>query len=372
MSLKQILNNNLKNIIGKSVKEKYVIIESDDWGSIRMPSLQALERLKAKGLVLDKGFSKRYANTDTLASKQDLECLFEVLLKFKDSNGNSPVFTAVSLVANPDFDKIKINDFQKYEYETFTKTLARYGQADAFDLWKQGIEAKLFVPEFHGREHLNVNTWMRALQAGDKHTHLAFEEGLWAVSVPNKFNVNFQSAFDVELDTDIQDQKEIVKSGLELFEELHGFKARYIFPPNGPFNNQLLDTCSQGGIKYIGAAKIQQEPQGMGKTKKIYHWLGQKNKLGQTFITRNSFFEPNEEGIYGVDDCLKNVHYAFKWNKPAVISSHRTNYIGSLNPKNRTQSLRELEELLSKILKTWPGVKFITSSQLGEVISADK
>jgi hypothetical protein len=73
--------------------------------------------------------------------------------------------------------------------------------------------------------------------------------------------------------------------------------------------------------------------------------------------------------MYGVEDCLKSIHYAFKWNKPAVISSHRTNYIGVHDPKNREKGLRELDELLFKILKQWPDVKFITSTKLGEIIS---
>jgi len=36
-----------------------------------MPSLAALKQLKSKGLFLDKGYSKRYSKTDTLASKKE-------------------------------------------------------------------------------------------------------------------------------------------------------------------------------------------------------------------------------------------------------------------------------------------------------------
>lgn len=369
MNFKQQLNNNLKNLIGKSVKQKYIVFESDDWGSIRMPSLEALNRLKTKGLDLESGYSKRYNNTDTLASKQDFEALFETLIKYKDVDGNSPVFTAFSLVANPDFEKIKANGYISYEYEPFTKTLERYGQSEAFAMWQEGIYHKLFIPEFHGREHLNVPVWMRMLQAGDKHTHLAFNEGLWAIRTKTPYNIQYSSAFDVENPDDIETQKKIIKSGLKLFNQIHGYKSKSIFPPNGPFNNKLLKACKESGIKYVGTSKIQKEPQGKGQAKNIYHWLGQKNKHNQIFLTRNAFFEPNEEGIYGVDDCLKNIHYAFKWNKPAVISTHRTNYIGGLDPKNRDQGLKELNDLLTKILKTWPDVRFITSSQLGNILN---
>ena len=38
MKLKQIISHNLLNIPGWRTKRKLVVIESDDWGAIRMPS----------------------------------------------------------------------------------------------------------------------------------------------------------------------------------------------------------------------------------------------------------------------------------------------------------------------------------------------
>lgn len=367
MNIKQKVAHNLKNMIGCSVKKKYLIIESDDWGSIRMPSLEALERLKAKGVSLEKGDSKRYNNTDTLASKEDFEQLFNTLIEFKDQLGNHPVFTAMSVVANPDFQKIKESNFQKFYHEPFTKTLERYGRADAFQMWQKGVEEKLFHPEFHGREHLNAGAWMRQLQANDEHTHWAFEEGCWAFN--NKLAVNYQAAFNLEKASDLELQREILSFGLDLFEEIHGYKARFLVPPNGFFNNQLVEIAAGKGVDYMGISKFQIEPLGDGKYKKNFHWIGKKNKYLQTYLTRNAFFEPNAPGKDWHSDCLNEIHYAFKWNKPAVISSHRTNFIGSLNAKNREESLMALKKLLKEVLKRWPDVRFITSTQLGDIIT---
>jgi hypothetical protein len=367
MKIKDKIAHNIKNMIGSSVKEKYLIIESDDWGSIRMPSIEALERLKSKGISLEKGDSKRYNNSDTLASKEDFEFLFNTLIQFKDETGNSPVFTALSVVANPDFAKIKENNFEKFIYEPFTKTLDRYNKADAFAMWKKGISEKLFQPEFHGREHLNANVWLRQLQANDKDTHLAFDEGCWAIN--NARQINYQAAFNVEMPNDIALQKDILATGLDLFEQIHGYKSRFFVPPNGFFNNQLEEITAQKGIKFMGVSKVQKEPHGNGKYKNNFHWLGKQNKHNQVYLTRNAFFEPNAPGKDWHNDCLNDIHYAFKWNKPAVISSHRTNYIGSLDVRNRDLSLKALQLLLVEILKRWPDVKFITSTQLGDIIS---
>lgn len=369
MNLKETIVKNISNIPGSVLNRKIVVIESDDWGSIRMPSTAVYETLKKKGLDLDSGDSKRYNLNDTLASSEDFVGLFEVLSSFKDCKGNSPVFTAVSLVANPDFEKIKANNFQEYYWEPFTETLKKYDSINSFSAWKEGITNKLFIPEFHGREHLNVAAWMRSLQNNDQDTHLAFNHGLWGFTNKHPQGLSFQAAFDLEKSEDLKMQGEIVKSGLEMFENIFGYKARFFVPPNGPFNNELETVAAQGGIDYMSASKKQLEVLGEGRIQKKYHWLGKKNANGQHYITRNCFFEPSQEGKDWIDSCLSDIAIAFRWKKPAVISSHRVNYIGRLRPENRANGLRDLEVLLKSILAKWPDVEFRTSTELGDLIT---
>jgi hypothetical protein len=128
------ITKTLSNLPGWRTSRKIVVIESDDWGSIRMSSNESYNALQKAGLSLDKGAGARYNKYETLASKEDLQHLFEVLKSVKDKNGSSAKMTAVSLVANPDFKKIKEDNFQNYYYEPFTKTLRRYGKHGAFAL----------------------------------------------------------------------------------------------------------------------------------------------------------------------------------------------------------------------------------------------
>jgi hypothetical protein len=372
MSILSKLMPHLKNIIGKSLAKKYLIIESDDWGSIRMPSKDASNRLKLEKVNLLFGDSERYNLTDTLASAEDFDALFHVLRKFRDIKGNHPVFTAVSVVANPDFEKIKADNFANYYFEPFTETLKKYNRESSISLWNQGISERLFVPEFHAREHLNVPVWMRMLQKGDKATLAGFEEGCWGFGVNTPFDISFQASFELETPEDLNFHQESIRSGLELFESIHGYKASFFVPPNGPFNNSLEKVAAEKGIRFMGAAKVQMEPQGSGKFKKRYHWLGQKNQYQQVYLTKNVFFEPNAPGKDWVASCLDDIHHSFLWNKPAVISSHRTNYIGSLDENNRKLGLEKLSQLLTEVLKRWPDVAFITSAELGDLTASRK
>ena len=361
----------ISNIPGWNTKRKLVVLESDDWGSIRMHSTEVFNNLIKAGIDLlsDEGF--RYNKYDSLASSEDLELLFEVLSSVKDSYGNTAVLTPVSVVANPDFAKIQQSDFTEYHYEPFTESLKRYkGCEDSFKLWQEGINNRLFKPQFHGREHLNVKVWMRALMRDHKNTMLAFNNGIWGITTANdpEIKLEFQAAFDFIDPGDLQYQREVIIAGLDLFEELFGYRASYFVPPNGPFSSKLEIVCFNEGIKLLSVPKLQFEPMGSGRTRKRIHWFGQKSKTGLTYITRNCFFEPGQPGPDWVDSCLNQIATAFRWHKPAIISSHRVNYIGALYKENRDTGLRQLELLLNQIMKAWPDAELITSAELGEII----
>lgn len=361
----------ISNIPGWRTNRKLLVIESDDWGSIRMRSRKDKEHLIQKGVV--DGFN-RYNWYDTLATKEDLSYLYEVLSRFKDRHGNPAVFTPVTITGNPDFERIKNDNFEKYYIEPFTKTLERYygDHHGIMETWKQGMNAGIFRPQFHGREHLNVAEWMRALKNGDKVTHTAFDHGIWGFHL-RKSNVktirSFQAAFDLYDLDDLEVHAEAIREGLELFDSIFGYKASFFVPPNGQFNNSLEKVAAECGIQYMSKAKRQIEPLGDGKTQTVYNKLGNRNEYNQITLTRNCVFEPSEEGKDWVDSCLNDVKVAFRMRKPAVISTHRVNFIGILDEENRSRGLKQLDQLLSAVTKQWPDVEFITSNQLGDIIT---
>lgn len=365
------LLRNLSNIPGWRTKKKLVVIESDDWGSIRMPSKEVFASLVNKGIDLNSDIGNRYNKYDSLATKTDLEALFELLSSIKDSTGSSIVITPISIVANPDFNQIEASGFSNYFYEPFTETLKKYPNCEnSFRLWQYGIKNRLFVPQFHGREHLNVNIWMRALQSGHKNTLLAFNHRMWGISTIDDPNIKleYQAAFDFKDPRDILSHKDYLSSGLKLFQELFGYTATCFVPPNGPFSSLLEEECVNGGIQFLSTSKIQVEPKGNGKTVKRLHWLGQKKKSGLTIYTRNCFFEPSDKRIDWIDSCLNEINTAFRWGKPAIISSHRVNYIGSLDRENRNYGLKQLARLLKSIMMKWPDAVFVSSGELVQII----
>ena len=370
--LKQSLNRNFSNLPGWRTNRHIIVLESDDWGSIRMSSMESFNRLKRSGIDVEKN---HYNSNDALESNTDMEMLMEVLSKHKDSTNRNVVMTGVNIVANPNFEKIYENGFTEYIYESYVETCKKYPEHDkVHDLWKQGIQERLLVPAFHGREHLNAQRWMRALQNGCKSTRLAFANGVTGISrgINGVKLGSYQAAFDIDTLADIEYQKEVLKTGLDLFEKLYGYRSKFFIPTNGPFNNQLEPIAKDLGINYLGTGKIQMEPLGNNHYKKHFRYIGKKSPNGLIYLTRNAFFEPNSwehsKSKDWVNDCLKEIEIAFRWRKPATISSHRTNYIGWLNEDNRANGLQKLDTLLGQIIKRWPDVEFMTSSELGDMI----
>ncbi len=88
---------------------------------------------------------------------------------------------------------------------------------------------------------------------------------------------------------------------------------------------------------------------------------------------RNVFFEPvNDPTKDWTDAALARIQAAFLMKRPAVISTHRVNFVGFIDPKNRENGLVQLEKLLQTVVKKWPDVKFITTNELSNYINTNE
>ena len=88
---------------------------------------------------------------------------------------------------------------------------------------------KLFIPQFHGREHLNVAIWLRNLQKGDRNTKIAFDYGCWGFANKNQYLIDYQAAFDLEFYNDIKSQSKIIYEGLILLKKFMGTRLISLF-----------------------------------------------------------------------------------------------------------------------------------------------
>lgn len=360
---------------GFHTDRKLVVFESDDWGSIRMPSKGVLDELKELG---DSAETNAYLRNDCLETESDLIALFDVLGSVSDKNGNSPVFTMNFAMANPNFEKI---DYKNgiYEYEPFYDTYFKYyGKNNILDLIKEGYSKKLILPQLHCREHLNVGRWLRDLKDEKDDTLLAFKYKTMGIGASfhqlNQFgymdSFNNACSSDIELD-------EILLDANKMFYDVFGYKSLTFVASCFVWSDSFEKSLKNQGINYIQSGCWQYKPvgkRGEYKFKRVLRYTGQKNKLNQIYSVRNCYFEPayNQNAQECVQTCLYEVEKAFKSRKPAIINTHRLNYIGSINPLNRENNLLGLKDLLNTLITKYPDIEFVSSAELFSIMEQVK
>jgi hypothetical protein len=358
--VKSYLSATKINRKGCAIKEKIVIIESDDWGAIRTPSLDALNEFQKKGLDLGNSIYK----ADALESKDDLELLFDVLSKYKGGDGLPAKMTANAIMANPDFDKIRNSNFTEFHYERFTETFRKYPKhANNLEIWKQGQKQGVFQPQLHGREHLNYKRWLKVLQSNNEAAHFCFNLG---ATYSGNQDYSFMEAYDWDTPEDIPEQKKVIQDAATIFKETFGYASKSFIAPCYNWDPLIEDVLKDIGVDWIQGLKSQLAPTGVFDCYlPIKHDFGDTNKLGMKYNVRNCILEPTmNPNRDWVNSCMAQISSAFHWNKPAVICSHRINYIGFIDEKNRDRGLRDLDNLLKKIVQKWPEVKFISTDEL--------
>lgn len=367
MSVKKKMGNLYFNWKSAKTNAKILVIESDDWGSLRTETLAQRDSLNN----IDPSVQKDpYIQLDGLADEDDLSALFEMLGSVKNNNGKYPVLTANVCTANPDFYKIKEEHYENFHFESFFKTIEKKNSGKSvLKLWNEGQSNGIFHPQLHGREHLHALSWLAELRNRNKELLKAFELEAWGI--PYEATIehrrkNLQAALDIyRLPNEVEFQTEWLKDSAKIFGDFFGFKSKTFISPAYIWNSDLHADLKQLGITALQGIKVQRQPKKKGYRNKI-RFIGEKDKMtGIQFFPRNVFFEPS---LFPNKDwhseTLSGIEKAFANKQPAIIGSHRINFIGKLEESNRTRNLKSLKAILQEVVKRHPDVLFVSSDKL--------
>jgi len=370
LKIKRDLRENLKNIPGFRTRRKILIIEADDWGSIRMPSKKVYDSLKRNNpALLGKSRFNKY---DTIESAEDLDKLFRVLNSFKDKNGTPARLTPFCNLANPDFERIKASNFKEYFYKTYCETITHYNRSHAiFDLWQEGINTGIFYPQYHGREHLTVPLFMRLLRAQNQDLITGFDKEFChpQISELNPALRSLRPGFFFDNWDEFNWLENALADGVNLFEQTFKIKPTVFCPSNGFFHDKFKPQLVKNNIKTTVESGKRFIPDGNGSFSNKYYINGKKDKLGIITYGRNCRFEPLEDGINrSINNALRQVKVSFRWGKPAILATHRVNFVGGLSSENRQKGLGALSQLLKELLESYPDIEFMNSLEYSQYL----
>lgn len=373
--MKQFVLDNLKNLRGWRTRRKLVAFAVDDYCNVRLASREARDHLMRAGLDL----SSRFDQFDAMETRHDLEALFEVLNGVRDERGRPAVFTAYVVGANPDFSAIRST--WRYAYEPVDHTFARLAAeqpssyAGVWELWQEGISHRLIRPQFHGREHINVNLFEYKLRTRSEDLRVNLENDSVAglAHDPAMPDVGFTHAFGLHDSSELPRHREILSDGLDLFEKTWGFRSTTFAPPAMKLHPSLDEVAIARGVLALDKPLSCTRTMGDGTSRREINHSGRQRGQSHITIVRNVVFEPCADmGFEPITRAMQQITAAFRWSKPAIISSHRVNFCGHLNRANRKQGLSALKNLLDGIVERWPDVEFVTVDELVEQLGDGK
>ena len=363
---KRSLIDLFKNMQGQGSRQKMVAFAVDDYGNVRVNGPAAAKK------CLDAGFlaKSRFDAFDTLETKEDLEALFEVLMRHRDARGHAAIFTPYAVSGNLNLAAFVKSDGQEVQIEnlsdTFNRQLAEFPgiYTGAWDLWQQGLNERLLRPQFHGEVHFNklelASLWMTQKSKVEQ----IFETGSFAYlkGGPNR---GIYAAFEYNQPQEIEEHEAWIKEGVQRFERTFGYAPMNFTPPNYNYHQKHVSMLASSGIRYMDTAMWRKEYLGGGIYRRKWHHQGESLGAGIKAIIRNAVFEPEpNDGIDWVNSVLKQAEIAFFWNKPLLISTHRVNFCGWMNEENRKQSLMQLDKLLFALRQKWPELWFVGADEM--------
>jgi hypothetical protein len=368
--MKQYLSNHVKNCTGKKLGRKLLAFAVDDYGNIRLNSNLAKTKLEKNGVVIN----NRFDAYDALDTAEDYQILFEVLSSFRDKHLKSAIFTSYALACNPDFNSSI--EQKKYIPEDLNITYQKLGADErayegAYEILIDGIANNLIRPQFHGREHLNVKLINALINQNDP-VIMANLENRSMAGINGRAvwpTISYNQAFSFWKDSDIEEHKIILKDGLERFKKVYGYSSLTFTPPAQQMHPNLYGFVGAYGVIGVDRARSETVHIGEGIYQKMRNKLGESDLGGTIKIVRNCVFEPNDRNIDWVNFTFKQIEAAFFWGKPAIISSHRVNFCGHIDAKNRQKGIADLKALLKKIVQRWPDVEFVGVDEIAKMYS---
>jgi hypothetical protein len=360
------LRNLRKSLQCFRTTSKIVVFESDDWGLDGISCRDAYDALVSEGVIdPDNRFNK--CGRETV---EDLALLYEILAEFRDSAGRPPAFTANFVMANPDFESIRASDFREYSWVAIDDAIRRPYQAGLLTKYREGMKRGLLRPQYHGRDHIGAETWLRALRDGDPVAHSGLCRRV-AMSRESRFleneYVESRAGRLTPLPREILREK--IRVGSALFSRAFGMRSLTSIAPFYLWSDDVEELLREEGIRGMQAGS-HRLCAGDGLRAPVHRQslLGECGPAGLVHLIRDSQFEPSRDGESAVQRCLSDIAAAFLRGLPAVIDTHRVNYVGAVDRASRDKNLQSLRDLVRQILQRFPTVRFATSDELVDAL----
>ena len=337
----------LPHYLRKKFNDKYIIIESDDWGMERALNQDSVKWMEKK---YGKERLSRWSY-DSLETPEDLNELYNVLKKYRFKFEFPPVITANFITHNVDY-----TSREKLSFIPLSKGFNNENK-ELEEKYSEGIKGELIYPQLHGYSHFNLKALEEYFYTNEGRE--SFENKFLAARSTVKGNLSFLHG---ELSIKNPENRKLIEASEE-FRKYFGFYSKSIIPPTFIFDNELAGILKESRISLVQSSNRLET----SEDKRLNIPYFRKSK-GLYWSIRNARLDPDENYKFYHDQCISSIENAFNNKIPAIIDFHRVNFAGTYAPEYRTSTIKELDLLLDKIYKKWPGAKFIHTQKLNDIL----
>lgn len=352
-----------------------IVIQSDDWGYCGgTPNRYVFDKLYP---ILERRYDRKHivSSKTTLESPGNMESVFEILEKYKDTEGRHPVFQAAYVVCNPDYQQIRNNQFQNYVDIPLPQVPLVWERGNIISKALDGIRRGVWRPIYHGISHFNTTRWMKRLSEDNDVKEVAMHGCfLWS-----------EGKADYEFG-DIDNLKEFPRRlarGMNIFKRIFGYLPDTAVMPGYVWPLKIEPYLASSAITILEGKNLQVREQTLLEKirGKAFNLMGYKDAaklwqispgdfrpdIGIYYLTRNVYFEPYSELKLDintfVEKTISTIEKMWNSNQPAIITTHRANYV-SWDESVAEKGLQCLDLLLKKLLYRYPNLSFYTDLDL--------
>ena len=317
-----------------------LIVESDDWGPGPATDGDWLERLRA------------------------------MLSTHRDAAGRCPVVTLGVVLAAPAGPGVGSGSAAR----GYTAVLLDDGsQKGVLKAMQAGSAAGVFALQLHGHEHFWPPAVLKA--AGYDAAARAFLSPPAAVVARHeRLPPHLQSRW---IDASALPSKPLspaeieaaVEAEVAAFQRVFGVPPRVAVPVTFVWTKAVEEAWSRHGIRVIvtpGVRNVGRDAGGRLVTDGEMLRNGDTTAGGLRCVVRDVYFEPALG--HTAERALEATRERHRLGRPALLEMHRANF--TAEPAQAERSLAELDRLLGGALAALPGLRFMSTQELAEALSA--
>jgi hypothetical protein len=161
---------------------------------------------------------------------------------------------------------------------------------------------------------------------------------------------------------------------IEVFTDLFGRPPGSIIAPDYTWDGRCEEMWASRGLHVVQAKREQRHPHrrsgGLGDrlAKVVMRGWERLRRPEIVYLERNCRFEivQSKDADISVRQCVADVRAAWERGEPAVIETHRVNFV-NLAPEVEDLGRAGLDRVLEEVSRSEPGPLFLTDFELGQL-----